>query len=330
MSGGVGEDIDAVMADAKAAGQKAMVALAKTIITGAVGAGIATFINKISAGKVDKCESQAIFKAAFYMAMGMGKYESFAGKAGGSISVAICTLLADCACGMASCPFHGTCFGEDGPPPAAPPGSPLSALPYYDVKTAGDNGSMDCATYCETGHNNEAPKGSTCVAAMTPTADPSKPTAVLCDATSNKALTCYCRDPPECDVKTAGDNGSMDCATYCETGHNNEAPKGSTCIAAEQSSTGLRVSCEYSGPPTAGDLACCCRDPPKCDVKTVGDNGSMDCATYCKTGHNNEAPKGSTCIAAERSLTGLRVSCEYSGPLTAGDLACCCKDPLPV
>ena len=261
MSGGVGEAIDVEIEAAKAAGQKAMVALAKTIITGVVGARIAAFIYSISDGKVDKCESQAIFKAAFYMAMGMGKYESFAGKAGGSISVAICTLLADCACGMASCPFHGTCFGEDGPPPAAPPGSPLSALPYYDVKTAGDNGSLDCATYCETGHNNEAPKGSTCVAATTPTADPSKPTGVGCDATSNKGLTCFCRDPPKCDVKTVGDNGSMDCATYCKTGHNNEAPKGSTCIAAERSLTGLRVSCEYSGPLTAGDLACCCKDP---------------------------------------------------------------------
>mgnify|MGYP003947018819 CR=1 FL=1 len=203
--------------------------------------------------------------------------------------------------------------------------SVLSGPDYnYDKMTVGNNGGVNCDTYCSTGWNNEAPVGSSCVKAKNKDGE-----FTGCDMTPGGDLTCYCKNPgplinkggtatcsPNCGVCTGDCDGDVDCA-------------GDLKCFQRESSTSQVPGCFLGGDGDVNNYDYC-YDPSvlsgpdyNYDKMTVGNNGGVNCDTYCSTGWNNEAPVGSSCVKA-KNKDGEFTGCDMT---PGGDLTCYCKNP---
>ena len=123
---------------------------------------------------------------------------------------------------------------------------------------------------------------------------------------------------PNCGVCTGDCDGDVDCA-------------GDLKCFQRQSSTSQVPGCFIGGDGDVGTYDYC-YDPSVLseseydyDKMTVGNNGTLPCNSYCSTGWNNEAPKGSTCLKAVNTNTEEVTGCDMTNG-TSG-LTCYCKNP---
>jgi hypothetical protein len=120
---------------------------------------------------------------------------------------------------------------------------------------------------------------------------------------------------PNCGVCTGDCDGDVDCAGDLR------------CFQRESSTTQV-PGCSIGGSGDVGSYDYCYDSSiefnPDYDKMTVGNNGGVNCNTYCSTGWNNEAAVGSSCVKAVNK--GALAGC---GATPGGDLTCYCKNPAP-
>ena len=97
-------------------------------------------------------------------------------------------------------------------------------------------------------------------------------------------------------------------------------------IMVQQKYTQYYESCEKvpCGQCATGCSKSDCTLPEK-TIKTVGNNGTMPCSSYCSSGWNNEAPKGSICVDAINTNTDEESDCSSTNGQNG--LICTCKQP---
>jgi hypothetical protein len=141
---------------------------------------------------------------------------------------------------------------------------------------------------------------------------------------------------------TTQNDGTTHCESYCSSGWNNEAAKGSTCVKAANTKTGTLIGCDMQ---SSGGLTCYCKNPAF-QMVSVDANGKNKQYKYIHGISDISQLTSSLWDAAiDRDTTGwnqivvdnaeiAEVACERPTPQGCDNIAqvpttCYCKDPAP-